>query len=120
MDTALVIRYEDLHAQPAVELARLLSFIEGAADPAEIEAAVAFASFEQIRRREAEGYFMSDKLRPGDPADPRSFKVREGRVGGYRDRFTEPELAQIDAMLATVDLATFGYARTPGITELPA
>lgn len=120
MDAALVIRYEDLHAQPAVELARLLSFIEGAADPAEIEAAVAFGAFEQMRRREAEGYFMSDRLRPGDAGDPRSFKVREGRTGGYRERFTAAELARIDALLAEADLAAFGYAPGCEVEEFPA
>lgn len=113
MGDALVVRYEDLHANAASELTRLIAFIEGEADPAEIEAAVRSTTFEAMRRKEAESYFSSDKLRPGDPADPRSFKVREGKVGGYRERFTDGELAELDVPLAKADLSTFGYAPPP-------
>ena len=106
---SLLLRYEDLHAQPRIELERVMRFIDGQADAAEIDAAVAFGSFEHMQRREADGSFASDKLRPGDPKDPRSFKVREGKVGGYRSHFSEAELAQIDAMVAATDLSGFGY-----------
>ena len=110
IDQALVVRYEDLRRRPEAELARILTFIEGQADPDEIKAAVDFASFEQMKQKEAANFFTSDKLRPGDAADPQSFKVRQGKVGGYREQFTPEELARIDAMVAAADLGAFGYA----------
>jgi hypothetical protein len=109
VDQALVVRYEDLRRRPEHELARVFTFIEGQADPDEIQAAVDFASFEQMKQKEAANFFTSDKLRPGDPANPRSFKVRKGKVGGYREHFSPAELARIDALVAAADLRAFGY-----------
>ena len=45
------------------------------------------------------------------------FKVREGKVGGYRSHFSEVELAQIDAMVAATDLSAFGYAAGGTLVE---
>jgi hypothetical protein len=109
VEQALVVRYEDLRRRPEHELARIFTFIEGRADPDEIKAAVDFASFEQMKQKEAANFFKSDKLRPGDPADPQSFKVRKGKVGGYREHFSAAELARIDALVAAADLGAFGY-----------
>ncbi len=114
----LVVRYEDLRAAPERELGRIFTFIEGRAEPEEIAAAVAFASFEQMKQKEAANFFTSDKLRPGDPADPQSFKVRKGRVGGYREHFDAEQLARIDALLAAADLEAFGYG--PGAPRAEA
>ncbi len=110
LEACMAVRYEDLRVRPNAELSRLMAFIDGQADAEEIDAAVAFGGFEQMQRREAEGFFASDKLRPGDPNDLRSFKVREGKVGGYRSHFSAGELARIDAMVAATDLSAFGYA----------
>ena len=110
LERLLIVRYEDLRAAPERELARLVTFLEGRADPAEIAAAVDFASFDQLKAKEAANFFRSDKLRPGDPADPQSFKVRQGKVGGYRTHFNAEQLARIDALLAEADLRAFGYA----------
>ena len=109
IDQLLIVRYEDLRTTPERELARLFTFIEGKADAAEIAAAVAFAAFEAMKQKEAASFFKSDKLRPGDPEDPQSFKVRKGKVGGYREHFTADELARIDALVDAAGLSTFGY-----------
>jgi hypothetical protein len=113
----LVVRYEDLRVAPDQELARIFTFIEGQADPDEIAAAVAFASFEQMKQKEAANFFKSDKLRPGDPADPQSFKVRKGKVGGYREHFTSEELVRIDQQLTKAELHRFGYTADPNRSE---
>jgi len=110
IDQLLVVRYEDLRAAPEQELGRIFTFIEGQADQDTIEAAVEFASFEQMKQKEAANFFKSDKLRPGDPGDPGSFKVRKGRVGGYREHFTAQQLQRLDAMLDEADLRVFGYS----------
>ena len=44
-------------------------------------------SFDNLKRREAGNFFATDRLRPVDQADPDSFKVRRGTVGGWRDYF---------------------------------
>jgi alcohol sulfotransferase len=49
------------------------------------------------------------RLRPGDRANPDSYKVRRAKVGGWRDYFDDRESAAIDAMLAARPLPLFGY-----------
>ena len=101
--------YEQIVKDPGATLS-LMMLATGTEIPvATIDAAVAFASFDNLKRREAEGYFSSSKLRPGNPDDTNSFKVRKGKVGGYREHFTTAELARIDALVAAADLRAFGY-----------
>ena len=38
-----------------------------------------------MQKLEAAGAFDSNILHPGDVRDPESFKVRRGKVGGYRE-----------------------------------
>ena len=113
IENFLMVRYEDLRAEPQVHLARLLRFFEGAEpDGALIDDAIAFASFENLRKVEQQSaakFWISSRLRPSDASNPDSFKVRRGKVAGYRDYFTEPQLAEIDNMInQTLDHA-FGY-----------
>ncbi|MCS6876894.1 MAG: sulfotransferase domain-containing protein [Geminicoccaceae bacterium] len=106
----LVVRYEDLRARPEEELGRVMAFVDDRpASPAELARAVAFAAFDRMREREAQGFFATDKLRPGARHDPDSFKVRRGVVGGWRDYFGPEEIARIDALMHEPALARFGY-----------
>jgi hypothetical protein len=60
---------------------------------------------------------------PGDRKNPDSFKVRRAKVGGYRDYFTDEELAELDAMVDRDLLPQIGYtsaereAATPTVTS---
>jgi hypothetical protein len=105
-----LFRYEDFHADPVGQLARLLRVIGNDDVPeAHIEAAVAFSAFDKLKQREAAGFYRSDNLRPGDVADPKSFKVRRGKVGGYRDVFTKAQIRELDQRIdATLSLG-LGY-----------
>lgn len=109
IEQSLVVRYEDLRADPSAELAGIMDFTGGDFSPEIIEKAVDFASFEKLRTKEAARFFESDRLHPADPDDPGSYKVRRGKVGGYRDYFTPAQLARIDAMVADAGLDRFGF-----------
>lgn len=100
----LLVRYEDMHADPAGQLRRVLDFIgaEGVDDGA-IARAVNLSSFDRMQEIERTGSRRGRSLRPGDPADPDSFKVREGRVGGHRDALTEAQRADLDRRLLALD-----------------
>lgn len=100
----LLVRYEDIHADPAGQLRRVLDFIgvEGVDDDA-IMRAVDLSSFDRMQEIERTGSRRGRSLRPGDPADPDSFKVREGRVGGHRDALTEAQRADLDRRLLALD-----------------
>jgi alcohol sulfotransferase len=49
------------------------------------------------------------RLRPGDRANPQSYKVRRAKVGGWRDYFDDQQVAAIDAFLAARPKPPFGY-----------
>lgn len=107
-----MVRYEDLRARPEAEMARVAQFFGGGFDPSHIRAAVEFATFERMREKEAQSYFTTDRLRPGTSDDPDSFKVRRGKVGGWRDYVTADEAEAIDAYLAVQLDSAYGYGVT--------
>jgi hypothetical protein len=96
----MFIRYEELHADTAGTLARVLPFfgIEAGADA--IAAAVAYCRFENLQRGEAEQRFRGSALVPGREGDPEAFKVRRGKVGGYVDYLSADDIGYIDAAIA--------------------
>ena len=118
----LLVRYEDLRAAPAVELERVLTFLDAAPTAAEVEDAVEFASFDNMRKLEERAAFGSADRRivPGEAGNPESFKVRRGKVGGYRDYLSEAEAAELDGLVARRLSSVFGYDGSPERTEQPA
>jgi hypothetical protein len=92
-DDLLMIRYEDMRADPATALQAAVTHTGTPGDPAHIEGMRA----------------SGQRVKPGDESNPDSFKVRRGKVGGYRDYFTPEELAQVDAMVEGRLDPVFGY-----------
>ena len=110
MKDLLVIRYEDMRADPATYLTQVVELLEGSADPAHIDAAVEFASVENMRKLETSSVFSSGRMKPGDKSNPDSFKVRRAKVGGYRDYFEDDEVERIDALVEQQLSPAFGYS----------
>ena len=108
-DRGHLFRYEDFHADPAHELGRLLRALGNDVPDAHIEAAVRFAAFDNLQRQEAAGFFRNEILRPGDVAQPNSFKVRRGKVGGYRDEMTAEQVAAVDQEIDALLDPGLGY-----------
>jgi Sulfotransferase domain len=109
----MVVRYEDLRARPEETLQRLLEFLGAPATEAQIEDAVAFASYDNMKQMEQQRVFWlsGGRLVPKDRSNPNSYKVRRGKVAGYRDDFDAAQLAQIDQLVeATLD-PLYGYTR---------
>jgi hypothetical protein len=107
----LVVRYEDLRAQPEREMARLVAFLGLPPDEALLRDTVQFASVESMRDKERENYFWrsGSRVQAKDVNDPNTYKVRKAKVGGYRDYFDEDQVAEMDAMVDSRLLPVFGY-----------
>jgi len=108
----MILRYEDLKADPKAELDRLTRFIGTPGSEASLAGAVDYASFDNMRKLETDNrsWLTGGRMKPKDPTNPESFKTRRGKVGGFRDYFTDAENA---AILAFVDQRLdpiFGYA----------
>ncbi|MBK43977.1 MAG: sulfotransferase [Roseovarius sp.] len=111
-DDLLLIRYEDMRADPATALERAVTHTGTPGSPDHIEAARDYAAYENMKKREAKNEGMrasGQRVKPGDESNPDSFKVRRGKVGGYRDYFTPEELAAVDAMVEGRLDPVFGY-----------
>lgn len=120
IDRHLLVRYEDLRADTALELGRVLDFIGTPGDPAAIRDAVDYASFERMRARETEGAATEGaggRLSAADRDNPDSFKTRRAQVGGYREDFDAAQMAQIDAYIAAHLNPVYGYAAVAAGTE---
>ena len=112
LQALLVVRYEDMRARPQETLGRILEFLGTPGAPEELAEAVDFASVENMRAMEQKKTFWlsGSRMKPKDRNNPQSFKVRRAKVGGYRDYFTDEEVARIDEMITKRLDPSFGYA----------
>jgi Sulfotransferase domain len=111
VDKALIQRYEDFRADPARKLAELVAFLGAPAEDAVIREAVEFAAFDRMKSMEAGAAFQGSggRVATRDPANPDAYKARRAKVGGWRDYFTDAEIAEIDALVERRLAGAFGY-----------
>jgi hypothetical protein len=111
---AIIVSYEALRQDPLTRFTALARFIDPGFTDLEIAAAVAFGGFETMQERERNGFFASERLRPGRSGATDSYKVRRGKIGGYRDYLTPIEVARVDRIVADHQ-----RRRPPQATEPP-
>jgi Sulfotransferase domain len=97
----LLATYEDLRADTAKELERVLRFMGQSPTASELEDCVSFGSIDNMREREkAAASGANPRIKASDPGVPSSFKARQGKVGGWRDHVTAAQADAIDALIA--------------------
>jgi len=100
----LLVRYEELQSAPEKSFRELLKFLGDPEPDAEAFAhALEFSRFGNMKKMEAAGAFASKILQPTDAADPESFKVRRGKVGGYTDYLLGDDLAYANEAMQKLD-----------------
>lgn len=106
----ILVRYEGLQDAPEESFRELLQFLgETEPDPNAFAHALEFSRFGNMKKMEAAGAFASKILQATDAADPESFKVRRGKVGGFTDYLLGNDLAYANEAMAKLD-PRFGYA----------
>lgn len=105
----LIIGYEDLRTQPLETLTKVAAFAGLDLSQDELRQAVDFGSFENLQQLERSGFFKQGGMSLRKVRDGKSFKVRRGKMLGYRDDFNAEQLAQIDALIADSLSPTLGY-----------
>jgi Sulfotransferase domain len=104
-----IVRYEELRADPPRAFHELLRAIgEKKIDDAIFGAALDFSDFRNMQKLEAAGDFGSKILQPRDREDPETFKVRQGKVGGFREYLSAQEQSYANQICATLN-PRFGY-----------
>ena len=98
---AMLLTYEELHADTAGSLARAVAFF-GAADtsPEGLRAAVEYASFENLHRLE---------VASTPEIDPEARKTRKGRVGTHREELAAEDPRWVEARMAERLPREMGY-----------
>jgi Sulfotransferase domain len=108
----LIVRYEDRRADPGATLRQILTFFGEPYSEAEIAEAVDFTSFDKLKKLESQGFFRYGGMSLRRGGDPDAFKLRRGKVEGYRDYFDAEQLAQMDEKVAKRLSPVFGYGET--------
>ena len=104
-----VVRYEDLHSDPALQLRRVLTFA-GMPEVSDttVADAVAAGGFENMRRIEHSGAISSEALKAVDVGDTSTYKTREGKVGGFVNAVSAEDAAWMSERMADLP-EQFGY-----------
>ena len=93
----LIISYEDLSNRTVHTLGSILEFVGVAPVSTELlEEVVDFASFNKMKKMEREQSVDAAWLRTADRSNPNAFKVREGKVGGYRSHLCPEDVDYIN------------------------
>jgi len=109
LDNTLLTSYEALRADPAAVLKQITTLMGDSFSDEEIQKAVEFGSFDNLRKLESEGFFQSGGLTLRNPKDPESFKVRRAKVGGYRDYFSAEQADELEELVRTRLSPALGY-----------
>lgn len=111
----LLLRYEDLHVDCIKELQKIVEFCD-LSDKVTEDMLVKvrdFGSFDNMRKIELSGRehnYLSNRgaLVPGNVKDPESYKVRKGKVGGYRDYLSDTDIGYLDEHISKLG-GWYGY-----------
>lgn len=89
----LLVRYEDLRKDTTTEIRKILYFL-GLKDinRKALTEAILFSSFENMKKLEKSNALQDVRLKPAHPDDPESYKVRRGKIGGYRDYLNSSDI----------------------------
>jgi hypothetical protein len=107
----LVVRYEDMRADPGAALSQIMAFTETSLSIEHLRDAVDFADYDNMKKMEQNKFFKGSgaRVKPGDKDNPQSFKVRKAKVGGFRDYFSDDQCGELEKMMEGLD-PMFGYA----------
>jgi hypothetical protein len=106
---SLIIRYEDLRAQPAQTLKKITALMSESFTDEEIQHAVDYGSFDNQRKLESTGFFKQGGMTLRNPKDTESFKTRRGKVGGYADYFSPEQIQELEQLMMSNLSSTFNY-----------
>jgi hypothetical protein len=111
LEQGMLVRYEDLRAEPVPTLQKVMQLMGEQFSDAEICAAVEWGSFENLQKLETSGTFSQGGMKLVNREDPSTFKVRRGKVGGYREDFDAHQVAELEALVRDTILPELDYCQ---------
>ncbi len=107
----MLVRYEELRAEPVPTLHKITKLMGEDFSREEVRAAVEWGSFDNLQKLETSGTFSQGGMKLVNAGDPSTYKVRRGKVGGYRDDFPPEQVAELEALVRDNILPELGYCR---------
>lgn len=111
LPNAMLTRYEDLRAEPVKTLLAITQLMGAQFSEEEVRQAVEWGSFENLQQLETKGTFSQGGMKLVNANDPSTYKVRRGKVGGYREDFDEHQVAELEALVRDNILPQLGYCQ---------
>lgn len=111
LEHAMLAKYEDLRAEPVPTLLKITQLMGEEFSEDEIRAAVEWGSFDNLQKMETNGTFSQGGMKLVNANDPSTYKVRRGKVGGYRDDFDPQQVAELEALVRDRILPELGYCQ---------
>ena len=100
-----VVRYETMHVDPYSVLFEVITQLgDGNPDAQAVRGAVEYGAFENMKRMERKGEFRDPMMRPGEKNGGESFKVRQGKIGGYRDYMSADDIDFVEGVVREMSL----------------
>lgn len=106
---AVVLRYEDFHADPAGALAKVLRHLGQPVDEGALSACIEESTFDRLKRMEARSEFRSGRLSTRNLDDPQAAKVRRGTVGGFVEDLDPATARAVGQRMESHLRGAFGY-----------
>ena len=100
---ALPVAYEALSENAVESLTEILRYIDQPVSEQRIREVVENNAFAKMQKREANGEYGKRGLQARDPTNPNSYKVRRGKVGGWRDELDSQTQTFANEMLERYD-----------------
>ncbi|WP_231117183.1 sulfotransferase domain-containing protein [Pseudodesulfovibrio alkaliphilus] len=104
-----VVRYEELRANTIATFERICGCVGISAAKTELADAVENANFEKLKARERRSDGSNPWLTALDVKNEASYKMRKGRVGEYREFFSEEQQERIDSYIKATLRDGLGY-----------
>jgi Sulfotransferase domain len=106
----LLVRYEDLKANPQKSFRRVIDFLGlQCITEQTLAEAVEFASFDNMHRMEQQGIFASRILNPAESDNRNSYKTRKGKVKGFLDYLNPEEIEYLNHQMQEYLSPFYGY-----------
>jgi hypothetical protein len=109
LDNGLLVKYEELRAEPVPTLMKILELMGESFSEEEVQQAVDWGSFDNLRQLEAQGTFSQGGMKLRNASDASTFKVRRGKVGGYREDFNPEQVAELEQLVRQNIAPELGY-----------
>lgn len=94
-----LLTYEQMHADTDATFTNVLEFMGIPVKPLLMQQAVEASTFTRMKAMESSGALREPWMNPGTVNLDKSMKVRQGKVGGYRDELSEADKVFLDAAL---------------------